>query len=73
MALSMFRWRIYIYVYRVNLYLMAICLVLLELGVIVGTRLGLGGFMKGVPYRVSYTVSNIVSARKPSLPLPSFI
>ena len=48
-------------------------MVLLELGVIVGTRLGLGVFMKGVSYRVSYTFSNTVSARKPSLPLPSFM
>ena len=58
---------------RVNFYQMAVCSMKVALGRMVGDRLGLGGFSKVVVDRVMYTVRYIVSARKPSLPLPSVV
>ena len=58
----------YRFVSRVNFYRMAVWLMPVALGGVVGVGLGLGGLD-----RVMYTVSEMMSARKPILPPPSVI
>ena len=52
---------------------MAVYLIPVVLGGIVGDVPGLGGFRKGVEERVFYTVGEAVNARKPMLPPSSIV
>ena len=63
----------YSFVSRVNLYQIAVCLMLVSLGSIVGYGTELRKFLKRVMDRVVYTAGDTSSEIKPSLPPPSVI